>query len=324
MSLKGAVPALALLLAAPPCLADRVVPSERVRSSVVLREQPKRGATPLGRLAKGEEARWLESVPGWHRVELADGASGFVSAAWTQRLEDPPAPPTPEVAELPPEPRPGFFERISYTVSRAFGGGAPVAIDIQEPLTARTRLRHPEPTLPVSGFAAAGGLVELVLAIDASTSANEFSESDVDGDGELEDTWAGDDSIYQAQILAARHLVAGLHLLPGNQEGERIRVAVVSFSGDDRYRLYEPDRDFDPTVLSILARPGSRARGSRARCSPRPTRRPCRVRSVPRASSSIPPCRQGFSASRRVARLHWSSRLRGSSAGRHALPRWPR
>ena len=42
-----------------------------------------------------------------------------------------------------------------------------VAIDVQEPLTTRTFLRHPEPTLPVSGYAAAGGLVERLIVRQA-------------------------------------------------------------------------------------------------------------------------------------------------------------
>jgi hypothetical protein len=95
--------------------------------------------------------------------------------------------------------------------------------------------------------------VDLILALDTSTSTNEFSEADVDGDGALEDVWAGDDSIYQAQILAARSFVSNLSKLPGNWEGERIRVGVVSFGGDEALRQYEPDRDFQPTGASLLA-----------------------------------------------------------------------
>jgi hypothetical protein len=244
---------LLLLLAGTPTAADRVVPSERVRSRVNVRELPERGSRVLGRLAVGEEAKLLESLPGWHRVALPGETEGFVSADWTRIVEIEPQPAL-TAAPLPPAPRPGLLERLAYGLGRVFGRQPPISIEVEEPDTERTFLRHPDPRMPVSGFATAaeGGLVELILAIDASTSTNEFSEADVDGDGELEDTWAGDDSIYQAQVLAARRFVDALGRLPGNREGERIRVGIITFSGVDAYREYPPDEDFDPTPISIL------------------------------------------------------------------------
>ena len=173
------------MLFAAPALSDRVVPSERVRSRVVVRELPKPGSQDVGSLSVGQEALLLESLPGWHRVALPGSREGFVSAAWTRIVDDPPTPPI----ELLPTERPNFVQRVAYTLSRAFGGGAPISIEVQEPRTERSFLRHPDPRLPVSGFAAAGegGQMELILAIDASISTNEFSLADVDGDGTLKD-----------------------------------------------------------------------------------------------------------------------------------------
>ena len=231
------------------------MPSERVRSRVMVRELPQAGSRPVGRLEVGEAAEWLDSVTGWHHVELPGDTRGFVSAAWTQVIETAPPLAALAPATLPAPPRPNLFRRIAHSVSRAFGGEVAIALELSQPEGGHSFLRHPDPLLPVSGFAAAGeeGLVELVLAIDASTSANEFAESDVDGDGRLEDGWAGDDSIYQAQILAARHLLAALARLPGNQDGARVRVSVVTFAGDDELFEHPPDRDFEPDTLSILA-----------------------------------------------------------------------
>lgn len=234
--------------------ADRVVPSERVRSRVIVRERPERGAPVVASLRPGAEARWLTSVEGWHHVELEDSKRGFVSADWTTRVEDP----VREVAEVPsfPVPQPSWWVRAGRVVAGWFGSAAPIAVSIQEPPAARTEFRHPEARLPVSGFAAASdasGRVDLVLVVDASTSTSEFSGADVDGDGRLEDEWGGDDSTYRAQIYAARNFVAALRRLPGNENGERIRVGIVTFAGGEELRAYPPDQDFEPTEDSIRA-----------------------------------------------------------------------
>jgi hypothetical protein len=255
-----AVLALALAGLAPESAADQIVPSERVRSRVVVRDAPDRRARDVGSLRPGEAARWLETTAVWYRVELPDATEGFVSVGWTQRILET-VPPGPEVVRLPsvPEPELGWFERTGRDLGEFFGQPPPVEITLHDPHPARTYFRHPEPRLPVAGYAAAAdsnGRVDLMLALDASTSTNEFSETDVDGDGELEDEWGGDDSIYQAQILAARSFVTNLSRLPGNGGGERIRVGVVAFGGAEELRQYEPDRNFEPTEASLLALAG--------------------------------------------------------------------
>src|SRR5262245_34602161 len=67
-----------------PALADDVVPTGAVRSRVVVREGPGAGSRDVGGLRPGERAEYLGAAPGWRRVRLEDGTTGFVSEAFTQ------------------------------------------------------------------------------------------------------------------------------------------------------------------------------------------------------------------------------------------------
>ncbi len=69
------------------CFAQVVVPSERVRVSVTVREQPDADSPRIGRLRVDESAEFLRSVPRWHEVRLADGRQGFVSKSWTRVVQ---------------------------------------------------------------------------------------------------------------------------------------------------------------------------------------------------------------------------------------------
>lgn len=65
-------------------LAADVTPSSRVKRAVVVRSSPDTGSAPVGRLAPGEVAELQDDgTPGWYRVRLPDGRTGFVSKAWT-------------------------------------------------------------------------------------------------------------------------------------------------------------------------------------------------------------------------------------------------
>ena len=84
---------LGLLVLALPLLsvADVVVTNESVESFVNVRQSPEAGAEIVGRLQKGVPRRLVQSVPGWHEVELDDeGTTGFVSADWSQVVADEP------------------------------------------------------------------------------------------------------------------------------------------------------------------------------------------------------------------------------------------
>lgn len=60
-----------------------VAPSERVKRSVVVRTQPSTDSDPIGKLVPGDRALLDGEVPGWFRIRLQDGRTGFVSKSWT-------------------------------------------------------------------------------------------------------------------------------------------------------------------------------------------------------------------------------------------------
>jgi len=241
--------------------ADVVVPSERVRSRVVVREHSASASRDVGSLRPGESAAWLGKLGAWHLVELADGTRGYVSASWTRVIAEAPvaSAPPPEAlggAAKADRSKPSFWKNLWR---RLFGPAPEIELVIQEPASGRTVYRNLDPNLPVSGYATATGSeghFDVMLAIDDSTSTNEFAQTDVDGDGVLDGEWKGSDSIFQAQIAAARHFIQTLMRLPGNQVGQRIQVGVVTFSGDDSYHLRPQDAKFDPTpgAIYVLAR----------------------------------------------------------------------
>jgi hypothetical protein len=243
---------------AAPAVAERVTPSERVKSRLNVREQGSGGSRVVGALRPGDEVALLGTEQGWHRVRLPDGKVGFVSAGYTLVLPDP----EPEVEEVPTPPvslsaatpRPGAFARMGAFFRRLFGRGAAVDLVIAEPAAERSVYRHTDPNLPVAGFARARGAgrdYDVILVLDSSTSTNEFAGTDVDLDGEAEDEWKSDDSIYRAQISAATSFIRTLAVLPGNRGGERIRVGIVTCAGDDRFRLVPGDERLDINLETI-------------------------------------------------------------------------
>ena len=65
---------LGLLVLALPfvCVAGVVVPIDSVESYVNVREAPEAGTDIVGRLQKGVPLTLVQSIPGWHEVELDD------------------------------------------------------------------------------------------------------------------------------------------------------------------------------------------------------------------------------------------------------------
>ncbi len=260
--IRALIPAiLAATLLGAPAAADLVAPSERVRTRVMVRAEPVAGSRRVGALAKEETAEHLGTESGWHRVRLDGGAEGWVSAAWTEIRVVRTLPPAPPVEDE-------GFDLEARRVGRGFGGAvisflrdallAPfgwprVDVMIREPEMGRVH-RHRDPDLPVAGLASARGArgkYDIVLVIDASTSTNEFSEADVNGDGRAQDRWKGPDSIFQAQVTAARDFVAVLRRMPHNRDGQRIRVGVVTFAGDERFHRIPEGRSFKPSPEAI-------------------------------------------------------------------------
>ena len=87
--------ALGLVLLLLPFLssADVVVTAESVENYVNIRQAPEAGTEIIGRLQKGIPLRLVQSVEGWHEVELDDeGTTGFVSSDWSTVVVDEPEP----------------------------------------------------------------------------------------------------------------------------------------------------------------------------------------------------------------------------------------
>jgi hypothetical protein len=251
---------LACLALAPlSAAADRITPAERVKSRLNVRAEPAAGSRVLAVLRPGDELDLVASVDGWHRVKLDDETEGFVAAAYCVVIEasEPVAP-----VEIPYEPigvehlapKPGPFAGVGRFFRRLFGSRGSVDLVIAEPAVERVTFRHTDPAIPVSGYARANGAgrrFDVILVLDASTSTNEFAETDVDLDGQREDGWKGDDSIYKAQLSAAASFVSVLAELPYNRSGQRIRVGIVTCSGADRHRRSEADETLKVTLETI-------------------------------------------------------------------------
>jgi uncharacterized protein YgiM (DUF1202 family) len=80
--MKGLVPVLLLLSSW--CFADVVITAEKVENNVNIRMSPDASSEIVGRLNKGEKLELVNSIEGWHEVEIEGGATGFVSADWSR------------------------------------------------------------------------------------------------------------------------------------------------------------------------------------------------------------------------------------------------
>ena len=81
--------------------AEVVVPIESVQNNVNIRMSPDAQSEIVGRLDQGDWLTLVNSVPGWHEVEIAGGATGFISADWSSVLDEPPTVEAEVVAETP-------------------------------------------------------------------------------------------------------------------------------------------------------------------------------------------------------------------------------
>jgi competence protein ComEC len=62
--------------------APLVTPSERVKRNVIVRPEPG-SSVKLDALDPGETAELLQELPGWYRIQLPNGVTGYVSKSWT-------------------------------------------------------------------------------------------------------------------------------------------------------------------------------------------------------------------------------------------------
>ena len=74
------------------CAAEVVVPIDSVEYHVNIRMSPDAKSEIVGRLFRGDSATVVRSIPEWHEVEIAGGATGFISVDWTILLDEVPAP----------------------------------------------------------------------------------------------------------------------------------------------------------------------------------------------------------------------------------------
>ena len=79
--------------------AEVVVPIDSVENFVNIRLSSDAKSEIVGRLQQGESTPIVQSIPEWHEVEIAGGATGFISADWTNVLDEAPAPVAEQVAE---------------------------------------------------------------------------------------------------------------------------------------------------------------------------------------------------------------------------------
>src|SRR5262245_45095682 len=201
---------LVLLGVAPgPALADEVVPTAAVRTRVIVRERPEASSRDVGSLRPRERAEYLGAAPGWRRVRLADGTTGFVSEAFTEvralaagAEKAPATPPAPPPASV--------WSRLGSSLGFSPQRRSSVDTEVRDPQLADGVYRNLDPDLPIAGFArlaGSSGRDDVVVVLDVSTSANEHAGVDVNGDGRRDDGWKGRDSIYRAQLAAVRNLV---------------------------------------------------------------------------------------------------------------------
>ena len=81
-------------------LADVVVPVDKVENSVNIRLSPDATSDVVGRLDQGSSAELVNSIEGWHEVELEGGSTGFISSDWSRLVSNDDVVAEAEVAEV--------------------------------------------------------------------------------------------------------------------------------------------------------------------------------------------------------------------------------
>jgi hypothetical protein len=91
-------------------VAEFVVPIETVEEYVNIRMIPDAKSEIVGRLFQGDSATLVQSVPEWHEIRIAGGATGFISSEWTNVVD---ALPVPGVVTKPAETAVADIESIA-------------------------------------------------------------------------------------------------------------------------------------------------------------------------------------------------------------------
>lgn len=80
---------VALISAPAVAVADVVITRDTVQKYVNIRSAPNANAEAIGKLHRGDQVTFVETIPRWHEVTLADGRKGFISRVWTQVVATP-------------------------------------------------------------------------------------------------------------------------------------------------------------------------------------------------------------------------------------------
>jgi hypothetical protein len=95
---------LVLLTLAISATAETVVPVDSVETFVNIRLNPQAGTEIVGRLHRGDELIYVQTVDGWHEVGLPGGGIGYIHADWATIVAEAPEPTEEVVAEVAPVP----------------------------------------------------------------------------------------------------------------------------------------------------------------------------------------------------------------------------
>jgi len=72
------------------CLAEFVVPIDKVENSINIRLSPDASSDIVGRLDQGSSIDLISRLDGWYEVQLEGDATGYVSADWSRVVADEP------------------------------------------------------------------------------------------------------------------------------------------------------------------------------------------------------------------------------------------
>lgn len=68
--------------------AEFIAPQAAVEDHVNIRLYPDAKSEMVGRLYRGDAAKLVQSFGDWHEIEIAGGATGYISAEWTVVIDE--------------------------------------------------------------------------------------------------------------------------------------------------------------------------------------------------------------------------------------------
>lgn len=127
------LPGLAACLLPLMSVAEFVVPIDSVEEYVNVRMVPDEKSEIVGRLYRGDSAEVVKSMPEWHEIRIAGGATGFISTDWTNLVDE--VPPVALPVEKPTSTASTAAENFKKNVIRLTPEEALSALANLEPVT---------------------------------------------------------------------------------------------------------------------------------------------------------------------------------------------